>query len=185
MLLYALCDQALLDAHGIPLPEYIQIAEKFNARIIQYRNKSDDTAFIQEQLLFLRHNFQGKLIINDHLELVDFCDGLHVGQEDLLKVDADKAQAVRILRTALSKEKVLGLSTHNAQEVLEANGFDLDYIGLGAYRATNTKAVSSVLGDTIDAVASLSKHDVAAIGGVRLEDRFQYIKYNVIGSGLL
>ena len=59
-------------------------------------------------------------------------------------------------------------------------------IGLGAYRGTTTKKdIKSILGDDIDRLASLSIHKVGAIGGVRLEDRFENITYLVIGSGLI
>jgi thiamine-phosphate pyrophosphorylase len=76
------------------------------------------------------------------------------------------------------------LSTHNKKEILTANTLDLDYIGLGAYRTTATKDVSTVLGDSLDQLASLSKHDVAAIGGIRFDDAFEHVKYRVMSSAL-
>jgi len=47
------------------------------------------------------------------------------------------------------------------------------------------KDISEVLGDNLDAIASKSKHFVGAIGGVKLSDSFSYVRYNVIGSGLI
>jgi len=62
---------------------------------------------------------------------------------------------------------------------------DIDYIGLGAYRATDTKLEAKVLGDEILEIAKLSKHPVAIIGGVKIDDDFgDNITYKVIGSGL-
>ena len=186
MRLYALCDQDMLDSKGISLQEYIELAKKYNAEIIQYRNKNADIAFIKQQLIEIRKIFDGFLIVNDAYELVEFCDGVHLGQEDLKIVDEDPIKAVKILRHVIGEDKILGISTHNIQEVEEANAMDLNYIGLGAYRATTTKTdVSVVLGDSLDAVAAHSKHYVAAIGGVKLDDKFENIRYSVIGSGLI
>ncbi len=80
--------------------------------------------------------------------------------------------------------KVFGLSTHNEVEILHANTLDLDYIGLGAYKATSTKDVEYILGDKISYLAKISKHPVGAIGGVKVMDKLENITYNVVGSNL-
>ena len=186
MRLYALCDQELLDKKDLSLEEFANIAKANNAEVIQYRNKDADISFIKQQLITLRQLYDGFLIVNDIFELTPFCDGVHIGQEDLLNIDANPARAVKILRDVIGTDKILGLSTHNEKEVLQANELDLNYIGLGAYRDTSTKKdVSHILGDKLDIIASLSKHPVAAIGGVRKEDVFKNVTYHVIGSGLL
>jgi thiamine-phosphate pyrophosphorylase len=186
MRLYALCDQDLLDKKGLSLEDFVEIAKQKNAEIIQYRNKNADIAFIKQQLIKIRKMYDGFLIVNDAYELIEFCDGVHVGQEDLKAIDKDIFKAVKILRNVINKEKLLGISTHNKEEVLQANLMDLNYIGLGAYRDTSTKDnISAILGEKLDEIASLSKHYVAAIGGVRESDKFSHITYHVIGSGLL
>ncbi|MBA1432359.1 MAG: thiamine phosphate synthase [Epsilonproteobacteria bacterium] len=186
MRLYALCDQDMLDAKGLSLETFLQKAMEHKAEIIQYRAKNSDIAFIKQQLIAIRRVYDGFLIVNDAYELVEFCDGVHVGQEDLQAIDSDIHKAVKVLRSVVGSDKILGISTHNEQEVLQANAMDLNYIGLGAYRNTATKTdISSVLGDKLDAIAKLSKHYVAAIGGVRLDDKFENVTYHVIGSGLL
>ena len=186
MRLYALCDQDLLDSKGLSLEEYIELAKAQNAEIIQYRNKTADIAFIKQQLIKIRKIYDGFLIVNDTYELIEFCDGVHVGQSDLKAIDEDIFKAVKILRNVIGKDKILGISTHNEKEVLQANEMDLNYIGLGAYRDTNTKKdISGVLGDKLDSIAAKSKHFVGAIGGVKLNDSFLHVRYNVIGSGLI
>lgn len=186
MRLYALCDQDMLDSKGVSVDEYIALAKEHNAEIIQYRNKNADIAFIKQQLIHIRQIYDGFLIVNDAYELIEYCDGVHLGQEDLKAIDEDIHKAVTILRSVVTEDKILGISTHNEQEVTEANGLDLNYIGLGAYRATDTKKdISGVLGDSLESIASKSKHLVAAIGGVKLEDEFTHATYSVIGSGLL
>ncbi|QOP41424.1 thiamine phosphate synthase [Sulfurimonas marina] len=186
MRLYALCDQEMLDSRGISVEKYIELAKAKNAEIIQYRNKSADISLIKQQLINIRKIYDGFLIVNDAYELIEFCDGVHVGQEDLEEIDKDTKKAVKILRNVIGKDKILGISTHNNEEVLAANDMDLNYIGLGAYRDTSTKKdISHVLGDNLDAIAKLSKHYVAAIGGVKEEDSFNHVTYHVIGSGLI
>jgi len=186
MKLYALCDQDMLDLYAISIEKYIDLAKSKGAEIIQYRNKNANMAFIKEQLLLIRKSYNGCLIVNDAYELVEFCDGVHLGQEDLHLIDKDSVKAVEFLRNIITKEKILGISTHNEDEVIEANLLDINYIGLGAYRETSTKKdISSVLGSKIDTIALKSKHPVAVIGGVKLDDVFENIEYHVIGSGLL
>lgn len=186
MRLYALCDQELLDKKGLLLEEFVAIAIKEKAEIIQYRNKNADIQFIKQQLIKIRKMYDGFLIVNDKYELVEFCDGVHVGQDDLREIDSDIFKAVKILRSVIKNDKLLGISTHNEKEVLEANEMDLNYIGLGSYRNTNTKNdISTILGDNLDKIAAKSKHFVAAIGGVKKNDVFKNVTYHVIGSGLL
>ena len=186
MRLYALCDQDMLDSKGVSLLDYVELAKQNSAEIIQYRNKNADIAFIKQQLIYIRKNFDGFLVVNDAYELIEFCDGVHVGQEDLKAIDEDIFKAVKILRSVIKEDKILGISTHNEQEVLQANEMDLNYIGLGAFRDTSTKKdISVVLGSSLDEIASKSKHFVAAIGGVTMDDEFKNITYHVIGSGLV
>jgi thiamine-phosphate pyrophosphorylase len=186
MRLYALCDQDMLDSRGISLETFLEKAIEHKAEIIQYRAKNADVVSIKKQLIAIRKKYDGFLIVNDAYELIEFCDGVHVGQEDLRSIDSNIHKAVSILRNVIGKDKILGISTHNETEVLEANSMELNYIGLGAYRDTSTKKdVGTVLGDKIDSIAKLSDHFVAAIGGVKLDDEFKNVTYHVIGSGLL
>ncbi|MDD5157132.1 thiamine phosphate synthase [Sulfurimonas sp.] len=186
MILYALCDQEFLDKKALLVEEFVELAKSQNAEILQYRNKKDDTEFIKQQLVKIRKIFDGVLIVNDLFELAEYCDGVHLGQDDLKMIDKDIFKAVEIVRATIGEDKILGISTHNDFEVIQANDMDLNYIGLGAYRDTNTKKdVNNILGNKLDGIASKSKHPVGAIGGILLDDRFSHVTYLVIGSGLL
>lgn len=79
--LYALCDQSSLDARNLSLHDFVNLAKKHNAEIIQYRNKDANTESIKTSLIELRKLWDGFLIINDKLELINLCDGVHMGQE--------------------------------------------------------------------------------------------------------
>ncbi|MDY0328479.1 MAG: thiamine phosphate synthase [Arcobacteraceae bacterium] len=184
MRLYALCDFETLVKKNISLSEFLSIATSNNALIIQYRDKSDSFEQKKQNLIFLKQHTDIPIIINDEINLVQFCDGLHIGQEDLTSINKNHDLAVKLIRKKIGN-KILGLSTHNEMEILEANQLNLDYIGLGAYRGTNTKDVSTILGDRLPYLAKISKHKVAAIGGIKQDDNIPNVYYHVIGSGLL
>lgn len=184
-MIYALIDKETLLAKEVSLIELLQHIKTIpNIPILQYRNKSGTDEEKKSDLLAIRKYYDGKLIVNDSIELIAYADGLHIGQEDIRKYNTDLKEAVYLIREKIG-DKLLGLSTHNKAEVLEANTLALDYIGLGAYRATDTKSEANVGGKTLLDVAKHSKHPVGIIGGVRLDDSFEEpIMYKVIGSGL-
>jgi len=184
-LIYALVDKETLTQKSVSLQSHIQYISTFpNIPILQYRNKSASLEEKKEDLLLIRQYYDGKLIINDTIELIDYADGLHIGQEDIRKYSDDLMHAVKLIRQKTGT-KLLGLSTHNKEEILEANTLDLDYIGLGAYRATKTKSEANVGGKVLIEASKYSKHPVGIIGGVRMDDEFEApILYKVIGSGL-
>ena len=177
-MIYALLDFELLKKNQVSIEQFIENAKKVDAKILQYRDKNSDIKDIKNRLIKIRNLWNKTLIINDYIELVEFCDGLHIGQEDL-----QKYESIENIRKKI-KNKILGLSTHNEKEVIEANNLDVDYIGLGAYRSTKTKNVTSIGGEKLLKIAKMSNKDVAIIGGVKLDDNIP-TKYKVIGSGIL
>jgi len=180
-----LIDKETLTQKGVSLLIHLQHLKTFNnIPILQYRNKLGSLEEKKADLLIIREHYDGKLIINDSIELIAYADGLHIGQEDIRKYSDDLAESVSHIRQKIGR-KLLGLSTHDKDEILEANTLDLDYIGLGAYRATNTKSEANVGGRTLINAASYSKHPVGMIGGVCMDDEFEKpIVYKVIGSAL-
>jgi len=184
MKLYALCDQDSLNSRNLSLSDFVELAKKHKAEIIQYRNKNASIEEIKTNLIILRQLWDDYLIVNDKYDLISFCDGVHMGQEDLQEIDADIEKSVQIVREKIGPEKLLGISTHDENEIKKANNMDLNYIGLGAFKQTATKDVTNILGDDLDRLAFFSRHKVAAIGGVKLEDVFENVTYLVIGSGL-
>ncbi len=183
-MIYALVDQETLEKKSVSLEELLEHISSLDIPILQYRNKSGSLAEKQKALKKIRQCFSGKVIINDTIELINEADGLHVGQKDIIEYAENKIDAVAMIREKIG-DKLLGLSTHNRDEVDEANRLNIDYIGLGAYRSTNTKRDAKVAGDSLLEIAKSSKHPVAIIGGVCLEDEFDTsIEYKVVGSGL-
>jgi len=180
--LYVLCDYETLQKKSISLEQFVSLCKKKNVKIVQYRDKISSDEIQIKNLLFLKENLDIPIIVNDKIDLINYADGLHVGQEDLEKIHKDKSLAVKLIRLKI-KDKLLGLSTHNEKEILEANTLALDMIGLGAYKNTSTKDVSTILGDKISYLAKISRHPVCAIGGVQIDDIIENIRFNVVGSG--
>lgn len=182
-LLYILCDFETLQKKSLNLENFVQICKKLDVKVVQYRDKISSNSIQKQNLLYLKQNLNIPIIINDKIDLIEFADGLHLGQEDFEKIHNNKKIATKLIRKKIGK-KLLGLSTHNEIEILEANDLDLDMIGLGAYRNTSTKDVSTLLGDKISYLAKISKHPVCAIGGVKIEDKIENIRFNVVGSAI-
>lgn len=183
-MVYALIDKATLTKKGWSISQISKKIESLDIKIAQYRDKNSSLKEQIENILEIKSYFSGKLIINDNIELIDYVDGLHLGQEDIREFNLNLGEAISIIREKIGN-KILGLSTHNLKEIYEANSLNLNYIGLGAYRETNTKSDAEVFGEELLEIAKHSRHPVAIIGGVKFSDSFpKYIKYRVIGSNL-
>lgn len=182
-LLYALCDFQTLIKKEILLDNFIELALKFDAKIIQYRDKVNSNETQIENLMYLKKKLNIPIIINDKIELINYADGLHLGQEDFFKIHSNKKLATKLIRKKIGN-KLLGISTHNEVEILEANELDIDMIGLGAYKNTSTKNVPNLLGERISYLAKISSNPVCAIGGVEINDKIKNVSFNVVGSGL-
>lgn len=181
--LYALCDYETLQRKNLTVEDFISLVKSMNVKIIQYRDKISSNDVQINHLKQIKEKLDVIVLINDKVELVPFCDGIHLGQEDLEKIHEHKAYAIKILRAKI-KNKFLGLSTHNEYEILQANTLDIDMIGLGAYRNTSTKDITNILGDKISYLCQISKHPVCIIGGVKVADKVEYANFNVVGSDL-
>jgi len=111
------------------------------------------------------------LIINDRPDiavLVD-ADGVHVGQDDL---------PVAAARRIVGASRLVGISTHDVEQVEVALPDGPDYIAVGPMFASATKPQDRTpgpefLGDAVRIVAG--QMPIVAIGGVR-DDRCGFIK---------
>ena len=183
--LYALCDQALLERNALSLRQFVILARTYNAVIIQYRYKHGRLDQVREQLKALRALWDGVLIVNDFVALASECDGVHIGQSDLMLYAETPLAAAHAVRMKIGEDAIFGLSTRNSDEIVLANTMPVDYIGLGAYRVTGTKSNTVMLGNALDMLAATSEIPVAAIGGVTFDDRFDYAAMRVMGSALM
>lgn len=138
------------------------------AQVLQYRNKSGDAARmlieareLRERVLFSEKGEAVKLIMNDRPDLclgADF-EGVHVGQDDLSPESA---------RRIVGPERWLGVSTHNPQQVIQADQTAADYLAIGPVFGTASKAnPDPVVGlEGVREARRLTQKPLVAIGGI-------------------
>ncbi|MEZ4448630.1 MAG: thiamine phosphate synthase [Nannocystaceae bacterium] len=115
------------------------------------------------------------LLVNDDVEAAlagpPGVVGVHLGQEDLGPADAH-VEGIRSIRAraeaAGRSDLVVGVSTHDLEQVARASGLPIDYVGFGPIFATATKIDHDpVVGlDGLNAAVQRSRHPVVAIGGL-------------------
>ena len=158
---------AILDAACFPDADAMFAAgEEFSAAgvtLLQYRNKTGGARQMLEQARELRRRVGGraKLIMNDRADLcltADF-DGLHVGQDDLSPESA---------RRVIGPDRWLGVSTHNPEQIAEADRTSADYLAIGPVFATTSKAnPDPAVGlEGVRRARRLTRKPLVAIGGI-------------------
>lgn len=140
--------------------------------IIQIRDKQLDA----KQIIEYTHAAmaavdpgQTRIVVNDRADVLSCTQawGLHVGQSDL-----SMAQA----RSLIPGRCVLGLSTHDLEQVKESIRIGADYIGCGPTFPSSTKTFESFSGlDFLKSVADFLNQEQAnlpafAIGGITVEN---------------
>ena len=103
---------------------------------IQLRLKGVDYAEYRKVALEVQavcKKYNAKLIINDNVALAMdiYSDGVHLGKEDMFPEDA---------RGLLGDGFIIGCTANTYEEVAELSAKEIDYIGLGPFRYTTTKA---------------------------------------------
>ena len=151
--------------------------------LLQYRNKSGNARVMLEQARELKRYFstesqnpqfsQGReegehshpnfisLIMNDRadLALIAEFDGVHVGQDDLLP---------KSVRTIIGPERWLGVSTHNPEQLADADRTSADYLAIGPIFSTSSKEKPDpVVGlEGVRRGRQLTRKPLVAIGGI-------------------
>ncbi|MGA7294056.1 MAG: thiamine phosphate synthase [Terriglobales bacterium] len=131
--------------------------------LLQYRNKSGNVHQMLDQARELRSHLSPtiKLIMNDRADLclAAAFDGLHVGQDDL---SPDSARRI------IGPTRLLGVSTHNPEQLTEADKTTADYLAIGPVFDTTSKAnpdpVVGLAG--VRRARELTRKPLVAIGGI-------------------
>jgi thiamine-phosphate pyrophosphorylase len=154
-------------------------------RWIQYREKRKSRREIYLEALRLREitrQFEACLIINDYpdIALAVAADGVHLGQDDLPLTEARH----------IIGSKIVGISTHTADQAFEAEKGGADYIGFGPVFFTMTKDAGTPKGiDSLKRVKEAVKIPVIAIGGITADNIGSVLKSGcdgvAVSSGLL
>lgn len=167
------------------LAETVLMLLESGIKWIQYRDKKISKKLIYQNALNLRElttDFDAFLTINDYpdIALAIDADGVHLGQEDLPLIEAKK----------IISDKIIGISTHDINQAVEADRGGADYIGFGPVFHTSTKDAGQPKGLSIlKVVKEAVKIPVIAIGGINTGNLMSVLEMGADGvavsSGLL
>jgi thiamine-phosphate pyrophosphorylase len=155
-------------ANTTDLLHRVRLALTGKVRILQYRNKSANTAQRLEQAHALRkltREFATTFIVNDDIQLaahVD-ADGVHLGAAD---------DSVNTARAALGIHKIIGVSCYNrlslAHDAVHAGA---DYVAFGAFFPSTIKPDAEVADIELLLQARVELAvPLVAIGGITLHN---------------
>jgi thiamine-phosphate pyrophosphorylase len=133
------------------------------ATLLQYRNKSESAREMLNQARELKRlaGPRVQLIMNDRADLCVAAafDGVHLGQDDLSPDGA---------RRVIGPSLVLGVSTHNPEQLADADRTSSDYLAIGPVFATSSKhnpdPVIGLAG--VRRARELTRKPLVAIGGI-------------------
>nr|WP_239589338.1 thiamine phosphate synthase [Metabacillus crassostreae] len=162
----------------------LQQAIKGGITLFQFREKGtgaltgNEKFKFAEQLQNICRINNIPFIVNDDIELalaLD-ADGIHIGQDD------GSAEEVR---KKIGDNKILGVSTHNLEEVKKAIAEGADYVGIGPIYSTTTKEDAKTAQGTalIKEVRSNNiEIPIVGIGGITAENASPVIEHG--GNGV-
>ena len=179
--LYIILDPSIYPAR--PLVEVLTIAAEAGAFLFQYRNKSAAMKDAYVEALALRQAAAkaGVLfIVNDRCDLalaVD-ADGVHLGQEDL---------PLDLARKVMGQDKLIGISTHNPDQVREAAAGRPDYLGFGPiFKPGSKQDHDPVVGlEGLHAIRRLTSLPIFAIGGIQIEQAGEVMRAGANGVAVI
>ncbi|HSV72938.1 MAG TPA: thiamine phosphate synthase [Chthonomonadales bacterium] len=160
--LYLVTDREL--SLGRPLEDVVAGAVRGGVAIVQLREKQASTRCLIEEAERIRRLLVGShvpLIINDRVDvaLAVGADGVHLGQEDM---------PYAMARALLGPQAIIGLSVETVEQVLEAEHWDVDYLGVSPVFETPTKPDTrgSWGLEGLALARRISRHRLVAIGGL-------------------
>ena len=171
--LYAIIDAGMFAKEKDAALAIARFAEELiagGAILIQYRNKSGNGPQMLSQARELRRATMGAtgvgaaLIMNDRADLCLAAgfEGVHVGQDDLSPTGA---------RAVVGNERLVGVSTHDPEQLAAADASDADYVAIGPVFPTSTKErPDPVVGlEGVRRARAATRKPLVAIGGITLE----------------
>ncbi len=173
----------IISSNDVPIKA--ERALKSGIKWIQLREKDlprRDILYSALKLKELTDKYNSILTINDYLDIAiaSEAQGIHLGQDDL-PIDVAKKLFFGII----------GISTHNLQEALKAEGKSADYIGFGPIFKTKTKknALEPRGLSMLSLIQKKIKIPIVAIGGINFNNLEKIIKcgckHIAVSSGIL
>src|SRR5262245_9574679 len=159
--LYAIADSSFGDP--------VRLAESLfegGSRLVQVRNKTGSARELLDQVdrILSCAPDDATIIVNDRTDvaLAAGAGGVHLGQTDLTP---------SLAREILGPNSMIGISTHNFDQAIEASKLPVDYIAVGPIFSTTTKKnPDPVIGmEGLAAICKATTKPVVAIGGIKLD----------------
>lgn len=155
-------------------------------KIIQYREKDNPNKYMREKyeeclkIRELTKEYDALFIIDDYADLAIAveADGVHIGQKDM---------PIEAVRKIVGYDKIVGLSTTNEKQAMEAVKTSADYIGIGPIFSTNTKPdANEATGiDYLDYVVKNLDVPFVCIGGIKLNNMDLLIEHKAMSLCML
>jgi thiamine-phosphate pyrophosphorylase len=162
--LYVILDAVLLPSDPV---EFLKRLMKAGARLFQYRNKTAPAREVLQAVQALTvtaRQEKALFLANDRPDIarLAWANGVHVGQDDL---------EVAAARAIVGPDAIVGISTHNLEQLEAAAATDADYIAVGPVFETKSKVQPDpVVGlELIREARRLTRKPLVAIGGITLE----------------
>ena len=157
------CSLYLITSNRDNLKDIVLQSLKAGVKLVQYRDKllKDNEKVNQAKYLAcLCKKYKSLFIVNDRIDIalaVD-ADGVHLGQDDM---------PMRIARSILGPEKIIGRSTHCLEDIKNAEEEGSDYIGIGPIFPSKTKDKLEPIGiDYLKKALNKTLLPAFAIGGI-------------------
>lgn len=163
-------------------PQIIREIIKGGATIIQWRQGNlTDKEFLEIgfKIREITSKYKIPLIVNNRpdIALLLEADGIHLGQDDL------PVKFVKNFLKKINQDKlIIGVSTHNIKQAIDAGNEGADYIAIGPVYPTSTKPSYLPVGlKLVKEVKKIQRIPVVAIGGINATNIKEVRKTGVDG----
>lgn len=146
------------------IEQIVRLAVGGGATVVQLRDKDCSTREYIELAYRVKKILKPlriPLIINDRVDvaLAVGADGVHIGQSDMPYFDT---------RRLMGPDAIIGLSVETPAQGIEADAFDVDYLGVSPIFSTPTKTDTRTEWgiEGLRFLRSKTRHTLVAIGGI-------------------
>ena len=160
---YPVLDTGVLTCCGLSITDAAEAILEAGARILQFRQKDFFSRRVfeeAERVARLCQDAGALFVINDRADIAMLLGAaLHLGQDDLPPSDA---------RHIMPPDRIIGFSTHNAEQVRAGDLEPVDYVAIGPIFGTTSKQnPDPVVGlDRLRSLRRLTRKPLVAIGGI-------------------
>lgn len=160
----------IIDLGYVEASDAARVAEQMiegGVDVIQLRGKTkpiNELADLAAELHEVTAKFSTPLIVNDYAEIASRVpvEGAHVGQDD---------DSIEIARQKVTRDLLIGKSTHSLEQAREAQREGADYIGFGPIFVTPTKPDYLPIGlADIRRVYAEVSIPIFCIGGINIDN---------------